>query len=115
MENIAAGSVVKEELKSTNSYNVASTSLDVFCYENNVRPTFIKMDIEGAEYSALKGSINVILTYRPKLAICIYHLWSDRWTIPILLSEYCKNYKFYLKKSGPYGETVLFAAPQKNN
>jgi FkbM family methyltransferase len=51
------------------------------------RPTFIKMDIEGAEQDALRGGAHLIRTYQPLLAICIYHRQSDLWRIPLLMRE----------------------------
>jgi FkbM family methyltransferase len=40
-------------------------------------PTFVKMDIEGAEGDALKGAARCIRTARPTLAISAYHRKSD--------------------------------------
>jgi FkbM family methyltransferase len=40
-------------------------------------PTFIKMDIEGAELGALKGARRAIAASRPKLAISAYHRATD--------------------------------------
>ncbi len=36
-------------------------------------PTFIKMDIEGAELDALAGARRSIQTHRPILSISVYH------------------------------------------
>jgi hypothetical protein len=38
---------------------------------------FIKMDIEGAELSTLKGAINLLKNNFPKLAVCTYHNAND--------------------------------------
>ena len=111
--NIGGGSVAKQELEGANSYMVECTTLDHFCASSGVRPTFIKMDIEGAEPAALKGAINVLRECRPKLAICIYHQWEHRWIIPLFLADNCPSYRFYLKRSNPYGETVIFGVPDK--
>ena len=37
----------------------------------NDRPTFIKIDVEGAETGAIVGAGNIITTFRPRLAICV--------------------------------------------
>ncbi len=73
-------------------------------------PSFIKMDIEGAELEALKGAKNIIQKYAPKLAVCVYHKPEDMEEIPQLLLEYNPNYRFYLRHySLTMNETVLYA------
>lgn len=60
------------------------------------RVDFIKMDIEGAELSALRGAEKTIKTYKPKLSICVYHKPDDAITIPKLIKEFDPNYKIWL-------------------
>lgn len=62
--------------------------------------TFLKMDIEGAEYDALKGAERTIRERRPKLAICVYHGYDDIWRIPVLINRFNPDYKFYLRHNG---------------
>jgi len=76
--------------------------------------TFIKMDIEGAEYKALIGAKKIIQTARPKLAIAIYHNIEDMWEIPLLVHSLCPEYKLYIRKyEGAEGhflnEVILYA------
>ena len=74
------------------------------------RVTFIKMDIEGAEYNALKGAEKIIRKWKPKLAICVYHKLEDIYTIPELILEYNPNYKLYLRHYCYNAcETILYA------
>lgn len=74
------------------------------------QPTFIKMDIEGAELEALKGAEQVIKRCRPKLAISVYHKREDINEIPELLLTYHHDYKFYLRHySLMSSETILYA------
>ncbi len=76
------------------------------------RVTFIKMDIEGAEYEALKGAGDTITKYRPKLAVSIYHKLEDIWELPQLLLSFYSGYVFYLRHySLSSEETVLYAVP----
>lgn len=60
-------------------------------------PTYIKMDIEGAEPKALLGARETIRRCRPKLAICVYHEPEHLWTIPLLLKELQPKGKLYLR------------------
>jgi FkbM family methyltransferase len=60
-------------------------------------PTFIKMDIEGFEASALRGSKDTIKKFAPTLAICIYHKIEDIWEIPLLIKELNPDYKLYMR------------------
>ncbi len=76
--------------------------------------TFIKMDIEGAEYDALLGGIKVIQRDKPILAICVYHTQSDIWRIPLLVREMLPNHNLYLRAyEGDGFQTVMYAVPAK--
>jgi FkbM family methyltransferase len=70
---------------------------------------FIKLDIEGAEFDALIGAKRLIQTYRPALAICVYHNQKDFIQIPELLLSYKSDYKIYLRHySQGVFETVMY-------
>lgn len=81
--------------------------------------TFVKMDIEGFEMPALKGCENHLKTDRPFLAICVYHLISDFYKIPLYLSELLPDYVFNLRHHGdldwaaPQYGTVLYGCPKE--
>lgn len=82
---------------------------------NGEKATYIKMDIEGAEYEALLGCKKTIEKYRPKLAICIYHNEDDLWKLPYHIATNYPWYKLYIRHYGYYdgyynpNETVLYA------
>lgn len=74
------------------------------------RIDLIKLDIEGAELEALKGSESVLRNFKPKLAITIYHKFEDFWTIPQFLDGLNLGYRFYIRHFTIHSEeTVLFA------
>lgn len=75
--------------------------------------TFIKMDIEGAEQSALYGAQNHIVQDNPQLAICVYHTVQDIWKIPQIIYSFNKYQKFYLRYHGHNNqeEIVFYADP----
>ena len=72
--------------------------------------TFIKMDIEGAEYKALQGAEQIIRENKPNLAICLYHKPEDVFEIPQLILNYRPDYRFLVRHYWlrEY-ETVLYA------
>lgn len=71
--------------------------------------SFIKMDIEGAELSALYGAKETIQRDRPKLAICVYHKREDLITIPQFIKSIVPEYRLYLRVHFPYAsELVLY-------
>lgn len=87
---------------------IETTTLDEVFADRKI--TFIKMDIEGAEYAALCGGKKTIRSQRPKLAICVYHKPEDIIDIPQLLLEYQPDYRFYLRHYCIFdNETVLYA------
>lgn len=72
--------------------------------------TFIKMDIEGAELEALKGSREILKMYKPRLAISLYHKKEDLMEIPAYIKELVPQYKLYIRHySNASVETVLYA------
>lgn len=82
--------------------------LDDYVYEE--KPTFIKMDIEGAELQALMGTERTIRAYRPKLAVCLYHKPQDLFEIPLYIKSLNKDYNLYIRQySNSRYETVCYA------
>jgi len=90
---------------------VHCVSLDDFL---TVVPTYIKMDIEGAEPEALQGASNVIRRSQTKLAICVYHKQGHLWEIPLQMKELVPEHTFHLEHhgTGP-SDTVCYAFPKK--
>jgi len=76
----------------------------------SLAPTFIKMNIEGAELEALEGSRETIARFRPNLAISVYHRVDHIWRIPQFIRSICPAYRLYLRQhEGGCVETVLYA------
>jgi FkbM family methyltransferase len=76
------------------------------------RPTFVKMDIEGAELAALRGAARVVREARPVLAICVDHRPGDLWAIPRLIAELAPDYVHAFRSHGTEGfDTVWYAVP----
>lgn len=91
-----------------NVEKIETVKLDEFL--KNEKVTFIKMDIEGAEYDALLGASNIIKERKPRLAISVYHVANDFIRIPLLLKELNPEYKLYLRQySLLSNETILYA------
>lgn len=73
--------------------------------------TFIKMDIEGAELEALRGTKELIRKNKPRMAICIYHKPEDLYEIPRYLLSLVPEYRFKVRQyTSMNWETVLYAA-----
>ncbi len=52
-----------------NTKILKSTALDELVKKNKISPTFIKIDVEGAEYNILEGMTNILATYKPLIMI----------------------------------------------
>ena len=76
-------------------------------------PTYIKMDIEGSELSALKGAAKIIRELTPILAICIYHKPEDLFEIPLFIINCLPTYSLFVRKYGnkPNNDLILYAVP----
>ncbi|MCX6006832.1 MAG: FkbM family methyltransferase, partial [Chloroflexi bacterium] len=82
-------------ISSTGTLEIETLPLDDVLH--NMRPTFIKMDIEGAEYDALLGARRSIENALPILAICVYHQPDHLWRIPLLIQSFSDQYRFFLR------------------
>lgn len=73
--------------------------------------TYIKYDVEGADFPALEGSANTISEYAPKICCALYHHPMDYIDIPLFINSICGEYDFYMRqfKYYPAWETNLFA------
>lgn len=93
-----------------------TVTIDDFVEKKSIdRIDFIKMDIEGAELSALRGAEKTLRKFRPKLAICLYHSMDDFTLIPEFLKNLNLSYIFYVDHFSMHTEeTVLFAYPDAN-
>jgi len=73
---------------------VSQITLDEFVKQNNVkRVDFIKADIEGMEKNLLKGAEQTIKKFRPKMAICTYHLPDDPEILERIIKDFVPQYK----------------------
>ena len=72
------------------------SSIDELTSGVNLKPTHIKLDIEGEEANALFGAIRTIKTYKPKLLISAYHKPEDIWRLLQIIQSFRNDYKFFL-------------------
>ena len=73
------------------------------------RITYIKMDIEGAEYEALLGARKLIMENRPRMAISVYHKFEDFVTLANLVLEMHPDYRIAYRHYGfDELETVMY-------
>jgi FkbM family methyltransferase len=90
---------------------VKTISLDDYANKNKLQKVdFIKLDVEGSELAALEGAIEILKSFKPKLAVALYHNTKDFYTIPKFLHELNLGYEFYLSHATIHEEeTMLFA------
>lgn len=81
---------------------VETVSID----ECNLKPTYVKLDIEGAEYDAIEGMKNTIKNCSPKMAVAIYHSLEDHWRLINKMKEIDPEYKIAVKHH--YGYEILY-------
>jgi FkbM family methyltransferase len=105
------GSLVSSEEIENADGIVSTITIDDFIKSNSIQKvSYIKMDIEGSELPALKGAVNTIRTFKPKLAISIYHSMDDFVDIPLFIEGLNLNYKLYLGHHTIHTEeTVIYA------
>ena len=79
---------------------VGNTEIDTFTIDalsKNNPPTFIKIDVEGAESSVLDGGKSIISALKPKMQIAVYHRSEDIFEIPLKIHKLCPSYKIFMR------------------
>lgn len=91
----SSGASSGSALDSTGSATIQVVALDEAL--RDFAPTFIKLDIEGAEPAALRGAQELIREYRPRLAICAYHKPDHLWSIAQVIHHLEPSYRLALR------------------
>ncbi len=87
--NLAGGSFLFAQGKQAATLSVRT--LDGYLAGGPV--TYLKADVEGFEIPLLRGAAASIETYRPKIAMSIYHRLTDMVDIPLLLRSMVPGYR----------------------
>lgn len=108
LSNSSINSEVTNNLSETQRIQIST--IDNECKNREIG--LIKMDIEGAEFSAISGGMETIKRDKPVLLISMYHTGKDFFEIPPLLKKIVPEYKLRfmdLRLSHPFFEKVLIA------
>jgi FkbM family methyltransferase len=111
--NSAADSFVLPRGKGAKVQMLSVTTIDKIVAELGLeRVDFIKFDIEGAERRALAGARATLARYRPRMAVCVYHLKDDPQVIPATVRAIVPRYRSEcgpcLVSEGRLSQEVLF-------
>lgn len=107
----AAGAPWSYVCEGDGTVDVELVSIDDFVRASGLRKVdFIKADVEGFECDVLKGARWVLQSFKPKLAIALYHKSSDLVEIPRLVRS-LGDYKLYVRSNmdGPFGLNLFCA------
>jgi FkbM family methyltransferase len=95
------------------SAGITVESLPLDSLLTDLTPTFVKMDIEGAEPYALEGAARLMREHAPTLAVCLYHCQEHLWQLPALIHSAQPKYDLYLRRyADECWETVCYAVAQ---
>jgi FkbM family methyltransferase len=76
--------------------------------------SFLKLHIEGGEYKALQGGMNMLRRQRPMIASTIYHSRDGLWKTISLLNESIEGYVLALRLHSWCGTGfVMYGLPQE--
>ncbi len=93
---LGGANYLSENRQSGDSYLVETTTIDDWVKENDITSiSYIKTDIEGSDYMALKGATNSISKFLPDLAISIYHKNDHMYLIPEFVKSINPEYNLW--------------------
>lgn len=59
--------------------------------------SYIKADVEGADFETILGMKNTLKNFKPKLNFSAYHRFEDIFRLALLINEINPEYKIYLR------------------
>jgi FkbM family methyltransferase len=110
-DNSQFGARISDDVKEL----APSTTLDNFFLNQNKEPlpTYIHMDIEGAEVDALEGSRYLIAECKPKMSISSYHRLEHYWEVLLKIEEIVPGeYEFFMRHYGNWYDSMCLARPK---
>lgn len=75
----------------------------VYAKRAGAHPTFIKMDVEGAELDAINGARRMIEGPEPMSAVCLYHQQDHLWQIPSFIRGRSSRNRLVLRRHADEG------------
>ena len=83
---------------------VPAMTLDQWVQKHQInRIDFLKADIEGSERDLLRGAVETISRFKPKLAICTYHRSDDKQVLEQIVRKARPDYEIH------HNNTKMFA------
>lgn len=105
-----AGLGYASQLAATGGGDVAVEPLDAL----GLKPTFLKLHLEGGELAALKGAKATLLKHRPIVAATVYHNADGIWRTPLWLMETLPDYRFLFRLDSWCGTGgVVYGIPKE--
>lgn len=94
---------------------IEAIDLDTFVQRNSLATLdYVKLDVEGAEGTVLRGGMDSIVRHRPQLAVSIYHSKSDMYDLPQWLVQTLPDYVHFCRHyTASQFETVWYAIPRE--
>lgn len=62
-----------------------------------IAASYIKADVEGADFETLEGMKNTLKNFKPKLNFSAYHRFEDIFRLPLYINSLNPEYKIYLR------------------
>ncbi len=93
----AADGDMGSKIENTGTIEVKAVTLDGCMERLGIWPSYIRLDVEGAEAEALLGTKKIIENHQPKLQISIYHKKEDIFELPLLIKKLNPKYDIYIR------------------
>jgi FkbM family methyltransferase len=91
--------IASGEIKDIPPFECRFTTVDLYCSCNQVKPDFIKVDVDGYELRVLKGALHTLTIYRPPMLFELSFL-------PTLIGDNCEELCKHIFKLGYVAVTM---------